>query len=207
MSSKNYFNNVSVDWDAMRTDFFSEKIRETVYKHVDFSSEKVIADIGAGTGFMTEGLEGKPVKVIAVDQSENMLSEMEEKLQNKIMVDYRVGESECLPIDSNTVDYVFANMYLHHVDHPQKAIQEMYRILKSGGKLIITDLDRHNYEFLRTEQHDKWLGFKRIDVKYWFASAGFNCICAVDVKENCCSESKTSNEKAEITVFMAMGEK
>jgi len=44
--------------------------------------------------------------------------------------------------------YVMANMFLHHVEKPGQAILEMTRILKPGGKLVIADLDRHDYEFL-----------------------------------------------------------
>ena len=64
-----------------------------------------------------------------------------------------------------------ANMYLHHVESPQEAIQEMARVLKPHGKLIITDLDEHTFEFLKKEHHDRWLGFKREEVKKWFVNA------------------------------------
>jgi ubiquinone/menaquinone biosynthesis C-methylase UbiE len=64
------------------------------------------------------------------------------------------------------VDYVFANMYLHHVEQPVAAIREMARILKARGKLV--DLDEHNFESLRTEQHDRWPGFYREEVRQWF---------------------------------------
>ena len=50
------------------------------------------------------------------------------------------------------MDYVFANMYLHHVDLPQVAIEEMARVLKPGGKVIITDMDEHDFDFLRKER-------------------------------------------------------
>jgi len=63
-------------------------------------------------------------------------------------------------------------MCLHHVENPLAAIKEMRRILKRGGKLVITDMDEHQFEFLRAEQHDRWLGFKREDVKRWFLEAG-----------------------------------
>ena len=71
---------------------------------------------------------------------------------------YRVGEAESLPIPDVAVDYAFANMYLHHVESPPEAIREMARILKPGGKLVITDLDEHRFEFLRTEHHDRYYG-------------------------------------------------
>ena len=41
----------------------------------------------------------------------------------------------------------------------------MVRILRPGGKILIADADEHNYEFLRKEQHDRWFGFKRENIK------------------------------------------
>jgi hypothetical protein len=63
----------------------------------------------------------------------------------------------------------------------------MTRILKSGGKIIITDLDEHNFEFLRTEHQDRWMGFKRDDVRKWFSISGLENISVECVGENCCA--------------------
>ncbi|MFO7658745.1 MAG: methyltransferase domain-containing protein [Bacteroidales bacterium] len=104
--------------------------------------------------------------------------------------------------------YAFANMYLHHVDNPEKAIKEMSRIIKKGGKLIITDLDKHTYEFLRTEQYNKWLGFNRNDIMRWFESAGLKNIVLDCVGDNCCADSQCKQtERAEISIFIGYGEK
>lgn len=70
------------------------------------------------------------MKVIAVDQSEAMLEEMKNKFNNFDGINYRVGESKNLPIPDETVDYVFANMYFHHVESPMIVIKEKMRILK-----------------------------------------------------------------------------
>ncbi len=171
MSSKQYFDEVASQWDVMRQSFFSEAVREKAISAAKAKAGKAAADIGAGTGFITEGLVQKGLKVIAVDQSEEMLKEMKNKFRGVSTIDYRVGTAEKLPIDDNAVDYAFANMFLHHVDNPLVAIKEMRRVLKPGGKLVITDMDEHQFEFLRTEQHDRWLGFKREDVKRWFLEA------------------------------------
>lgn len=75
-----------------------------------------------------------------------------------------MGEAGSLPIPDETVDYAFANMYLHHVEDPPQAILEMARIIKPGGILVITDLDKHSNEFLRQEHNDRWMGFVRDDI-------------------------------------------
>ncbi len=99
---------------------------------------------------------------------------MRETFGHNAPIHYRVGKAKRLPSAYASVDYAFANMYLHHVEHPVIAIKEMARIVKPGGRVVITDLDEHTFEFLVAEQHDRWMGFKREDVKRWFEDAGLD---------------------------------
>jgi len=207
MNSKKYFEQVAQQWDAMRQSFFSENVREVAYATANVQAGKLAADIGAGTGFITEGLARKGLRVIAVDQSEAMLEAMKRKLKEFNVVDYRVGESERLPIEDETVDYVFANMYLHHVETPSEAIREMARVLSAGGKAVITDLDEHGFEFLKTEHHDRWMGFNREEIKQWFEKAGLRNVRVDCVGESCCAESGGGSESATVSIFVAFGEK
>jgi ubiquinone/menaquinone biosynthesis C-methylase UbiE len=207
MSSKVYFDQIAGQWDSMRQGFFSEEVRDKALALSGIQPGQTAADIGAGTGFITEGLIKKGVNVIAVDQSEAMLVEMKQRLAGAAGIDYRVGESERLPIDDEAVDYVFANMYLHHVEDPARAVAEMVRILKPGGRLVITDLDEHKFEFLRTEQHDRWMGFKRDDVYRWFEAAGLPNPIVTSANSNCCATSCCGGGNAEVSIFVALGAK
>lgn len=206
-NSREYFETVAGKWDNMQQSYFSDKTRGKAYATAKIKEGDRIADIGAGTGYMTIGLIDKNVEIIAVDQSKTMLDTMRKKIGNNKRVKYCVGESENIPITDNYIDCIFANMYLHHVKNPFKSIKEMSRTLKPGGKLILTDLDEHEYEFLRIEQYDKWLGFKREDIKLWFKRNGLKNVVIDCVDDNCRSDSKNNNEKAEISIFIAYGEK
>lgn len=205
MNSKKYFDNVASQWDRMRQSFFSEIVRNKALKVADVQSGKIAADIGAGTGFITEVLVQAGLQVIAVDQSEEMLGEMKNKFTDIVVIDYRVGKAENLPVLTESVDYVFANMCLHHVESPALAIKEMVRILRKDGKLIITDLDKHTHEFLCTEQYDRWLGFKRSDIEQWLKDAGLKNVLVDCVGEDCCTLSAQSSESAMISIFVASG--
>lgn len=207
MNSKKYFDKVSSQWDDMRKSFFSESVREKAFSVAGIQAGKSAADIGAGTGFMTEGLIREGLHVIAVDQSNEMLDEMRKRFSEVDGIEYLLGESEKLPIPDGSVDYAFANMYLHHVESPLNAIKEMVRILKPGGKLVITDMDTHTFEFLKREHHDRWMGFDRIDVKQWFEEAGLKNVAVDCAEETCCAQSETENETAHVSVFVASGER
>lgn len=204
MSGKRYFEEVAGEWDNMRKDFFSERVREKAYAAARIQPGGVAADIGAGTGFVTEGLVQKGLDVIAVDRSDSMLRELTRKFAG---VDCRAGEADSLPVRDERVDYAFANMYLHHTPDPPGAIREMTRILKTGGVLVITDLDEHDFTFLKEEQHDRWMGFKREDVASWFEDAGLKDVKVECVGQDCCSDSRCGDGSARISIFVASGVK
>lgn len=204
MGNKAYFDQVAKQWDQMRSTFFSQSVREIAYLAADIQPGKRAADIGAGTGFVTEGLLIKGLEVIAVDHSRAMLAELKNKFPT---LDCRFGESEELPIPDQAVDYVFANMYLHHVKRPFVAIREMTRILKSNGNLVITDLDAHNFMFLKLEHHDRWMGFERQTVSDWLKNSGLHQIRVDPVNQNCCADSCNGSSTAKISIFVARGTK
>jgi SAM-dependent methyltransferase len=81
----------------------------------------------------------------------------------------------------------------------------MARILKPGGRLVITDLDRHDFDFLRTEHCDRWMGFDRPDVGRWFTETGLVDVKIDCVGENCCAASQSGCGEAAVSIFVASG--
>ncbi|MBI4670447.1 MAG: class I SAM-dependent methyltransferase [Chloroflexi bacterium] len=208
MSSLSYFNQVATQWDNLRQSFFSDAVRDKALDAAQVQSGALAADLGAGSGFITEGLVARGVRVIAVDQSDAMLHVMsakfaDEKFADRAAIEFRRGDADTLPIADGECDYVFANMYLHHTADPAHAIAEMARVLKPNGVVVITDADAHNFEFLREEQHDRWLGFARADIHKWFEQAGLRNIEVRDAEEKCCSTSNCETTRAEINIFLA----
>jgi SAM-dependent methyltransferase len=204
--SKQYFDEVAGTWDDLRQGFFSDAVRDAVLADANTKPGDRAADLGAGTGFLTQGLLDRGVSVIAVDQSQPMLDVLRAKFSPRGSVDGRLGEAEQLPIEDASVDQAVANMYLHHVDRPAQTIREMARILKPGGRLVITDLDGHEFEFLRTEHHDRWMGFERAHVRGWLREAGLVDVTVECVGADCCASSHTGDAAA-ISIFIASGTK
>jgi len=139
---------------------------------------QVVADLGAGEGTLSQLLAQRAEKVIAVDLSPKMVEfgrALAEK-HNLPNLEYRIGDIEEPPIDEDSVDLAFLSQALHHAEHPQKALEAAYRLLKKGGRLVVLDLLQHNFEEARELYADRWLGFSESDLASMLENAGFHHI-------------------------------
>ena len=203
--TREYFDGISGQWEEMRRAFFGDGVRRAAVAAEGVGPGFVVADVGTGTGFIAEAALDAGARVIGIDNSSGMLSEVEQRFAGRPF-ETRRGEAGVLPLADGEVDAVLANMFLHHAPDPPAAIHEMARALKPGGTLVITDADTHEHEWLRTEQHDRWLGFARTDVSRWFRDAGLTDVTVGDTQE-ICSPTSSCGVKAAITIFLARGRK
>ena len=201
---RGYFKEVASRWDEMRRSYFTEEVREAAIARACLGPDSVIADVGTGTGFMLAGVAPLVRKAYGFDNSPEMLAVARANLKDLANVELSVSEGDCLPVAEGSLDAVFANMYLHHVPDPAAAVATMARVLKPGGRLVITDLDSHDHDWMRAEMSDVWMGFDRSDVEGWYRAAGLTDVKVESTGTSCCGTSCCGDEAA-IGVFVASG--
>lgn len=140
----------------------------------------IIADLGAGEGTLSLLLAQRAERVIAVDSSQKMVEYGAGVAQRNAVknLEYRLGDLEELPIASDEVDLVLMHQTLHHAMHPQRALQEAWRILRPGGRIVILDLLKHDFEAARELYADVWLGFSQVELIELLHGAQFQSVAS-----------------------------
>jgi len=207
MSSLDYFNEIAESWNVVRSEYFDERLKYKVLSKVNIK-DKVVADLGCGTGFLSLALALDASIVFSIDQSVNMLVETRKLMESKKFDNvYPIKSSiDNLVLFDESVDVVFINMALHHIKDAKKAIDEMYRIIKKDGTLIISDVQEHNGEWAKEEMFDEWLGFSNNQMREWLMDAGFNLV-DIENTDLSCKGYSSMGEYTQTGIFIAVANK
>jgi SAM-dependent methyltransferase len=134
-----------------------------------------VADLGAGEGLVSQLLAHRAERVWCIDSSPKMVEVGTElaKKNGLANLSYKLGDIEQVPLADKSVDLAILSQALHHAAHPQRAVDEAFRILKPGGQLLVLDLKEHTFEKARELYGDLWLGFKESALHGFLKKAGF----------------------------------
>jgi ubiquinone/menaquinone biosynthesis C-methylase UbiE len=138
----------------------------------------VVADLGSGEGLLSELLARRCKKVIAVDNSDRIVSFGAAKAKKNQLknLEFRLGDLQNPPIEKNSVDLAILSHALHHAEQPAAAIKAAYRILRPNGMIMILDLLKHNFDKAEELYGDRWPGFAESDLHRWLEDSGFRRI-------------------------------
>jgi ubiquinone/menaquinone biosynthesis C-methylase UbiE/DNA-binding MarR family transcriptional regulator len=170
--SQEFFSSSAGQWDRMRDELFGDRFHLAAFAAFA-QSNWTVGDLGCGTGQVSAVLAPFVKHVVAVDASAAMLHAAKRRLHGFDNVDLRRGDLEALPIDDARLDAATVMLVLHHVADPGRALNEVARVLKPGGRLITVDMLPHDRESYRQQMGHVWLGFSEEHVGRLLNESGF----------------------------------
>ena len=140
MNESANFSNIHKFYDfvnSLTTLGFDKSWRKQAAKKLNPGS---VLDLGSGTGASYTDLINFDVTALDPDEQMLSLNNFEKKV---------VGKGEELPFKENSFDNVLCCFVWRNVDDTEKALSEVYRVLKPGGKFILLDMTRPKNSFLK----------------------------------------------------------
>jgi len=146
--------------------YFAES-KARSYELLELSEAKAVLDIGCGVGsdvLRMAQLVGEDGRVTGVDQSAFMIEKSREqsRLNCEEKAVFQMADAKALPFMSQTFDRCRIDRVLQHIPQPGSVIDEAFRILEPGGKLVIYDNDWSSFSLSITDKR-----VSRIIEEYW----------------------------------------
>lgn len=140
MSEKANFSNIYKFYDLVNTVLtlgFDKSWRKKAVNNLVGTS---VLDLGSGTGAAYEQLIN--YETTAIDPDKKMLEL--NTFENKVL-----GFAEKLPFEDNSFDNIFCSFVWRNVSDTNKAFNEVYRVLRPGGKFVLLDMTRPKNSFVK----------------------------------------------------------
>ncbi|MGD0166011.1 MAG: methyltransferase domain-containing protein [Gaiellaceae bacterium] len=122
-----------------------QRLREPQAKAVamlDLNPNDRLLDVGCGTGAAVRHAAQLVTRAVGVDLSPKMIEQARELAEGFANVEFRIGDSEHLPFLDGEFSAVLCTSSLHHYPNPERAVKEIARVLASGGRLALGDINR-----------------------------------------------------------------
>jgi ubiquinone/menaquinone biosynthesis C-methylase UbiE/DNA-binding transcriptional ArsR family regulator len=173
--SQEFFATAAGDWDRLRSDQFGDAFYLwAVLGLID--PALIVGDLGCGTGQLAGTIAPYVRRVIAVDGSADMLEAARRRLGDRSNVDLRQGDLEALPLEAGELDAAMLSLVLHYSPDPARALVEVARVVRPGGRVLVVDMLPHEREEYQQQMGHVWLGFSEKQMSRFLAGAGFDDI-------------------------------
>jgi ubiquinone/menaquinone biosynthesis C-methylase UbiE len=169
------FRRQGADWDEMRAlDLPAAAVEAAVLSLVPERDAGRLLDIGTGTGRVLELLAPRISQGVGVDASKAMLALARSRLARPGLshCSVRLADMYRLPFADATFDLAVMQMVLHYAEDPPGVLDELGRVLRPDGRLILIDLAQHSRDDLLTKLAHRWPGFSDDMMRGLLADAG-----------------------------------
>src|SRR5215208_2258215 len=170
--SQEFFATAAGGWDRLRGELFGDQFFLWALLGL-LDPMLVVGDLGCGTGQLTETVAPYVKRVIAVDGSPDMLEAARQRVGGARNVDLRKGELESLPLQAGELDAAVLSLVLHYSPSPARALAEVARVLRPGGRILVIDMLPHDRQEYQQQMGHVWLGFSEKQITKFLAGAGF----------------------------------
>lgn len=113
---------------------------------------KRVLDIGCGTGRIIQMLRDAGAKIVALDISEEMIKAVGQKFPS---VECVVGDSDEMPFEDESFDLVLGLFWIVHLGDLRASFDEVYRVLKKGGRFILSNINQRKAPKLKIKSGEK----------------------------------------------------
>ena len=170
--SQEFFASAAAGWDRLRGDLFGDTFYLwAVLGLID--PALTVGDLGCGTGQLTATIASYVRRVIAVDGSADMLEAARQRVAGARNVDLRQGDLENLPLEASELDAAMLSLVLHYSPSPARALAEVGRVVRKGGRLLTVDMLPHDRQEYQQQMGHVWLGFSEKQIARFLTNAGF----------------------------------
>jgi ArsR family transcriptional regulator len=170
-----FFAGVAEEWERLRTELYGARFTTAALLAL-LPGDWVVADLGCGSGTVAAELAGAVARVVGVDASPEMLRAAAARTRGLANVELREGDIAALPLDDESCDAALLLLALTHVPAPDRALAEMARILRPGGRAVVVDLLRHDRESFRLRMGQLRAGFAPAELEKLLAGAGLAAV-------------------------------
>lgn len=175
--AQKFFAGAAGQWDKLRTDLYGQSFITDALLAL-LPQDMTVADLGCGTGYLTERLAPHVGNVIGIDNSAEMLAAARQRTADLDNVDLHEGDLAALPIEDGTCDAAMLSLVLSYVEEPSAILAEAARVVKPQGGLIVVDLMPHSDDDFRRQMNQRAMGIDIHDLKQMLIENGFSSATA-----------------------------